>query len=68
MAEKLDSLDRLLSRQVCFNDFEENGDNVPRILPCSHTLCHTCLSQMIRQNKIECPECREKHEVKKEIQ
>ena len=50
-----------------FRGFEENGDHVPRILPCSHTLCHECIGQMIRQNRIECPECREKHEFKKEI-
>lgn len=68
MSERLDSIDQLLSCQVCFEEFEENGEHVPRILPCSHTLCHKCVGQMIQQNKIECPECREKHETKKEIQ
>ena len=62
MSERRDSLDYLLSCQVCFEDFEENGNHVPRILPCSHTLCHECIGQMIRQNRIECPFCRKKHE------
>ena len=67
MAKRLDSLELLLSCEVCFSDYEESGDHVPRILPCSHTLCHMCIGQMIRRNRIECPECREKHETKKEI-
>ena len=46
------------SCQVCFEDFEENGDHLPRILPCHHTLCHKCVGQLIRNNRLECPECR----------
>ena len=38
------------------------GDHVPKILPCSHTLCETCLKILIRDNKLDCPECRVKHE------
>ena len=60
------SLELLLSCQVCFEDFEEDGDHIPRLLPCTHTLCHTCVGQLIQENKIECPECRQKHEAKKE--
>ena len=58
------SLELLLSCQVCFEDFEEDGDHVPRLLPCTHTLCHTCIGQLIQEGTIECPECREKHEAK----
>ena len=66
MAEAPRSLELLFSCQVCFEDFEDEGKHVPRLLPCTHTLCHTCISQLIQGNKIECPECREKHEAKKE--
>ena len=66
MAEAPRSLELLLSCQVCFENFEEEGKHVPRLLPCTHTLCHTCIGQLIQGNKIECPECREKHEAKKE--
>ena len=62
MAEAPRSLELLLSCQVCFEDFEEDGHHIPRLLPCTHTLCHTCVGQLIQENKIECPECREKHE------
>ena len=66
MAAAPDSLEEILSCQVCFEDFEEDGAHVPRLLPCTHTLCHTCIGQLIQGDKIECPECREKHEAKKE--
>ena len=55
------SLDYAFTCQVCFEDYEETGDHVPRLLPCTHTLCQTCISQMIRQDILECPECRQKH-------
>ena len=62
----MDSLEEILSCQVCFEEFEEDGDHVPRILPCSHTLCHTCIGRLIERIRIECPECRMKHDAKKE--
>ena len=64
MAEAPHSLELLLSCQVCFEKFTDEGDQVPRILPCSHTLCHTCIGRLIQGQKIECPECRKKHEAK----
>ena len=66
MAKAPDSLEEILSCQVCFEEFTEDGDHVPRILPCSHTLCHTCTSQLIHGTRIECPECRKEHEAKNE--
>ena len=68
MAEDPHSLELLLQCQVCFEEFEKEGEHVPRILPCSHTLCHTCIGRLIRRNAIQCPECREKHEAKNEEQ
>ena len=66
MAEAPSSLDNYLSCQICFENFEENGDHVPRILPCHHTVCESCIKGMIQGNKIICPECREEHEAKKQ--
>ena len=62
MAERLDSLESLLSCQVCFEDFEKDGKRVPRILPCSHTLCESCIKRIIQDDKLECPYCRKTHE------
>ena len=66
MAEAPSSLDNYLSCQICFENFEENGDRVPRILPCRHTVCESCIKGMIQGNKIICPECREEHQAKKQ--
>ena len=49
MAEAPDSLEDILSCQICLEDYEESGDHVPRILPWG--------------NFVECPECRKKHRV-----
>ena len=47
---------------VCFESYEEIGDHVPRLLPCSHTLCEKCLSNLITGgNSLNCPECRIRH-------
>ena len=62
MAEAPRSLELLFQCQICFEDFEEDGTHVPRLLPCTHSLCHTCIGQLIQGNKIECPECRKNHE------
>ena len=62
MADNLDSLEHLLSCQVCFHEFQEDGEHIPRLLPCTHTLCESCIRQLIRNNKLECPECRKTHE------
>ena len=66
MASRQDSLQHLLSCVVCLEEFEEDGDYIPRLLPCTHTLCEICVKQLIRNNKIECPECRAKHEAPRE--
>ena len=68
MAGNMDSLQDTITCPVCFEEFEENGDHLPRLLPCSHTLCHTCVGQLTRNNRLECPTCRMRHEVRgKEI-
>ena len=62
-----DSLEHILTCQVCLEDFEETGDHVPRLMPCTHTLCERCLKQLIKPtnqgDKIDCPECRTTHAV-----
>ena len=66
MASRQDSLQHLLSCVVCLEEFEEDGDHIPRLLPCTHILCESCVKQLIRNNKMECPECRAKHEAPRE--
>ena len=35
----------------------------PRLLPCSHTLCKTCLDGVVKNSSITCPVCRATHSV-----
>ena len=62
------SLEYTLNCQVCFEEFEETGDHVPRLLPCTHTLCETCVGQLIKGGTLECPECRQRHSATREGQ
>ena len=66
MAAGPSSLENHLSCQICFEHFEEDGDHVPGILPCHHTVCESCIKGIIRGNKMVCPECREEDEAKKQ--
>ena len=66
MADRQDSWRHLLSCSVCLEDFEKSGIHIPRLLPCTHTLCEGCIKLMIQDMILECPECRRKHEAKNE--
>ena len=57
-----DSLDGILNCPVCFEDYRPNDDNsIPRLLPCSHTLCGKCTQGLIQKKSLQCPECRKRH-------
>ena len=57
-----DALKEILSCQICLEDFQEDGDLIPRLLPCSHTLCQKCLIQLLGGGRsLICPECRARH-------
>ena len=63
MANKTTEIDDLTSCPVCYEDFTEEGPQVPRILTCFHTLCEHCVEHLLQNsNYLECPECREKHD------
>ncbi len=49
---------------VCFEKYNLN-ERTPRILPCFHTLCHTCIKSLLkkRRNHLLCPVCRKNHKV-----
>ena len=50
---------------VCFELYTKTGKQIPRLLPCSHTLCHSCTVTLIKNGKLECPTCRQVHHAKK---
>ena len=64
MAEEINELTQC---PVCFESYDENGDHIPRILPCHCTLCQGCIGQLIKNNVLECPQDQEKHAVNKGV-
>ena len=67
MADAPGSFELLLSCQVCLEEYGEDGDHVPRLLPCTHTVCESCIKQLISDKKLNCPECRTKHEAESDV-
>ena len=47
---------------ICFEIYTE-GNRCPKLLPCTHTVCVLCLRQLVRNSRIQCPECRLHHAV-----
>ena len=54
--------DEFTSCPVCFEDYEEKGNHIPRLLPCSHTLCDKCVRELKHGKRITCPQDRQTHE------
>ena len=42
-----DSEDDITNCPVCFEEYTEEGDHVPRILPCYHTICQVNLDLLL---------------------
>ena len=40
---------------------DEDGARVPRLLPCSHTVCESCIKETMGNQTFVCPVCRKKH-------
>ena len=56
---------------VCLMDYTDTGDNIPRFLPCHHTLCQSRIKQLLETvsgESFNCPECRRKCEAKKGLE
>ena len=45
---------------------QKTGSKCPKLLPCVHTFCAQCLSRLIVNGKIKCPECRSWHPLSEE--
>ena len=57
---------------VCFEAYEETGENIPRLLPCGHSLCNGCVKRLLQRQTLNrfmqrqtlcCPQCRQDNEV-----
>ena len=59
---KLNEEAEMLACPVCFEDYQTSGNQVPRIFPCSHTICQKCVESIISGTEFVCPICRKKFE------
>ena len=51
--------EELTTCTVCFEFYTEDGDYIPRLLPCHHTLCEKCIKELLQEKSVvSCPECR----------
>ena len=46
---------------VCLEKYETTGEKLPRIFPCNHTVCEKCLTNIIKNTELVCPNCRKKY-------
>ncbi|EFX60867.1 hypothetical protein DAPPUDRAFT_122787 [Daphnia pulex] len=54
--------DEFVTCSICMSEYNEDGRK-PKVLPCSHTVCLTCLQGIFRNNAIACPYCRQSSKV-----
>ena len=47
----------------CSKLFQEKGERVPRLLPCTHTACTKCLEERLDGSNLVCPSCSFTHVV-----
>ena len=64
MAEEVQELSQC---PACFDSYEEDGDHIPRILPCHCTLCQACIGKLLKNNALECPQDRQKHKAERGV-
>ena len=56
-----EELDDSVFCPVCFERYSESGVAVPRLLPCTHTMCHACVDMLIKNSTLVCPQDRKAH-------
>ena len=52
----------MLECSVCMETFNDK-ERQPRILPCQHSFCLSCLKKMLNSDKVICSQCRSQNEV-----
>ncbi|XP_021368359.1 uncharacterized protein LOC110459999 isoform X2 [Mizuhopecten yessoensis] len=54
--------ERFLECPVCYEEFSQKG-RLPRVLPCLHTHCDTCLKSIIKDASVTCTLCQKTYPV-----
>ncbi|XP_045216841.2 uncharacterized protein LOC123566629 [Mercenaria mercenaria] len=51
-------VERTIECSICMDRFD-----TPRLLPCHHTFCQSCLNRLLNRSTVQCPQCREIHRI-----
>jgi hypothetical protein len=54
----------LLLCSICYEEYNDSPQHLPRLLPCGHTFCTVCLTTLVGKktaDTIECPNCMARH-------
>lgn len=54
--------ERFLECPVCYEEFTENT-RLPRVLPCLHTHCESCLKKLLNETNVKCTLCMKNYSV-----
>ena len=52
---------------VCFEDYGDSEHLLPRLLPCTHKFCSTCIELLIRDSKLVCPLDQREHDAEQGV-
>nr|CAH0101481.1 unnamed protein product [Daphnia galeata] len=55
----------LITCGMCLKDYDE--DREPKFLPCAHTFCKLCLTEIKQHTEIKCPICRKIHPFSEDV-
>ena len=44
--------------EICIDNYEETGENIPLVMNCGHTYCLKCVRLFCSRNSQTCPSCR----------
>jgi hypothetical protein len=58
MNSNKDQIDEIIECPICLDVYDE-----PKLLPCQHTFCSSCITNLVENGQIKCPECRSTHKV-----
>ena len=60
-SEQTQEFDDTSGCPVCYELFDTE-QRIPRLLPCSHTLCEGCIAEVLHGKRfLVCPQCRKRH-------
>ncbi|KAL7635204.1 UNVERIFIED_CONTAM: hypothetical protein RMT77_014190 [Armadillidium vulgare] len=70
MASSISLFEEDLSCPICFEEYNlVENDRMPKLLLCLHTVCFTCLENLLSDDEsVKCPICRTEHQINEDLE